>query len=174
MEMRHTSFRQYPTSRKGGLDTATSGKGWYYPYLYNAFRSFTLNVLSLVSITCKQKRTAKRSRGHCDTCCRSNVRDIQMRMGMWPPCLRVVRRGLSSLTVCPPTITASDLALFSKTCCRERELLTQAEWPVLVAILPSSVMAYLKMPSGCCLAALCSSACHVQAQVSPTHPFTPP
>jgi hypothetical protein len=75
-------------------------------------------------------------------------------MGMWPPSLRVVRRGLSSLTVCPPTMTASDLALVSKTCCLDAGLLTQAEWPMLVAILPSRVIAYLKMPSGLCVAAL--------------------
>ena len=85
---------------------------------------------------------------------RSSVRDMTMRIGMWPPSLRVVSLGLSSLTVCPPTMTASDLALVSNTCCLDSEQLTHAEWPMFVAILPSIVIAYLKMPNGLCNAAL--------------------
>ncbi len=47
---------------------------------------------------------------------RSSVRDMTMRMGIWPPSRRVVSRGLSLRTVSPPTTTASERARVSKTC----------------------------------------------------------
>ena len=69
------------------------------------------------------------------------------------------------LTVWPPTTTASDLDRVSKTCCRDSGLLIQAACPIDVAILPSSVIAYFRMPKGLCSTARCSSA-YVQCGAS--------
>lgn len=41
---------------------------------------------------------------------RSSVRDMTTRTGRWPPSWRVVSRGLSRRTVCPPTITTLERA----------------------------------------------------------------
>ena len=45
-------------------------------------------------------------------------------------------------------MTASDLARCSNTSALAAGLVTHAEWPDCVAILPSSVMAYLRMDMG--------------------------
>lgn len=73
---------------------------------------------------------------------------MTMRTGVWPLSLLVVSLGLSLLTVWPPTITASDLARVSKTLALDAGDVTQALWPDEVAILPSSVIAYFRMPKG--------------------------
>ena len=90
---------------------------------------------------------------------RSRVRDMTMRAGAWPPSRRVVSRGSSRRTVCPPTTTASDRARQSNTRCRDTAELTQAACPTDVAILPSRVIAYFRTPSGFPMMARCSSAC---------------
>ena len=66
----------------------------------------------------------------------------------------------------PPTMTASERARISNTCCRDWLLLTQALCPVWVAILPSSVIAYLSSPRGRCVTARCSSASLANRQAS--------
>jgi hypothetical protein len=90
---------------------------------------------------------------------RSRVRLITTRMGLWPPSRLVVKRGLSRRTVLPPTMTASATARCANTLCRDCELLTHAACPVGVAILPSIVMAYLRVDIGTPRTALCRSAC---------------
>ncbi len=90
---------------------------------------------------------------------RSRVRDMTTRAGAWPPSRRVVSRGSSRRTVCPPTTTASDRARQSNTRCRDSAELTHAACPADVAILPSSVIAYFSTPSGLPVRARCSSAC---------------
>ena len=59
----------------------------------------------------------------------------------------------------PPTMMASDLARASNTSLRESGEDTHDEWPLLHAILPSAVIAYLSSDSGRPVAALWSSAC---------------
>ena len=59
----------------------------------------------------------------------------------------------------PPTMMASDRARASNTSLRESGEDTHAEWPLLQAILPSAVIAYLSSDSGRPVAALWSSAC---------------
>jgi hypothetical protein len=83
---------------------------------------------------------------------------MTMRTGACPDSCLVVSRGLSRRTVCPPTMTASDRDLVSNTLARDVGAVTQALWPVEVAILPSRVIAYFRMPRGLPLTALCSSA----------------
>lgn len=78
------------------------------------------------------------------------------------------------LTVWPPTTTASDLERVSKTCCRDSGLLIQAACPMDVAILPSSVMAYFRMPKGLCRTARCSSACGQCEAPQPSGSSWPP
>ena len=97
--------------------------------------------------------------GAARACGRSRVRDMTTRAGAWPPSRRVVSRGSSRRTVCPPTTTASDRARQSNTRCRDRAELTHAACPADVAILPSSVIAYFSTPSGFPISARCSSAC---------------
>ena len=89
---------------------------------------------------------------------RSNVLDITILTGVCPLSLRVVSLGLSLLTVSPPTITASDLALVSKTLALDCGVVTHALWPDVVAIFPSKVIAYLRIPKGFPVAALWSKA----------------
>lgn len=49
---------------------------------------------------------------------RSSERETTTRMGAWPPSWRVVRCGLSRLSVLPPTMTASERARSAYTRCR--------------------------------------------------------
>ena len=101
---------------------------------------------------------------------RSRVRLITTRMGRCPPSRRVVSRGLSRRTVLPPTMTASATARCANTLCRDCELLTQAAWPVGVAILPSSVMAYLSVDIGTPKTARCNRACTTISHVGVSIP----
>mmetsp|Transcript_8003 Transcript_8003/g.21729 ORF Transcript_8003/g.21729 Transcript_8003/m.21729 type:complete len:291 (-) Transcript_8003:398-1270(-) len=84
---------------------------------------------------------------------RSNVLDITIRVGCHPSSRRVVSWGLSRRTVWPPTMTAFTEARVAKTICLESLLLTHALCPEVAAILPSIVIAYLRMPIGRSLAA---------------------
>ena len=59
------------------------------------------------------------------------------------PSRRVVRFGLSRRTVRPPTMIASDLARSAQTSARAVGPVTQALCPLVVAIFPSRVIAYL-------------------------------
>ena len=65
-----------------------------------------------------------------------------------PPSRRVVRFGLSLRTVRPPTMIASDLARSAQTSARAVGPVTQALCPLVVAIFPSRVIAYLNTPNG--------------------------
>uniref|UniRef100_A0A7C9A711 Uncharacterized protein n=1 Tax=Opuntia streptacantha TaxID=393608 RepID=A0A7C9A711_OPUST len=80
--------------------------------------------------------------------------DITTRTGKWPPPCLAVNRGLSFRTVFPPTITASLRPLSSKTRRLDNLLLIHEACPLVVAILPSRVMAYLRIEYGILEAAL--------------------
>lgn len=82
---------------------------------------------------------------------------MMMRVGKWPRSRRVVSRGLSRRTVLPPTMTLSLAARCSNTRCLDAALLTHALWPVCVAILPSSVIAYFRVDIGTPRTSRCSS-----------------
>ena len=88
----------------------------------------------------------------------SSVRDMTIRTGLWPRSIRVVSRGLSRLTVCPPTIIALDRARVLNTVYRDSFPDTHAECPDFVAILPSKVIAYFRMEKGRRVTARCSRA----------------
>ena len=66
-----------------------------------------------------------------------------------------MRFGLSRRTVVPPTTTASDRARSAHTCCLAAGPVTHALCPEVVAIFPSTVMAYLKMLNGLPVATRC-------------------
>mmetsp|Transcript_72 Transcript_72/g.163 ORF Transcript_72/g.163 Transcript_72/m.163 type:complete len:215 (+) Transcript_72:449-1093(+) len=89
---------------------------------------------------------------------RLRVRLITTRMGRWPPSRLVVSCGPSLRTVLPPTMMASLMARIANTRWREAPQETQAECPVLQAILPSRVMAYLRTLKGRPVATRCRMA----------------
>lgn len=97
---------------------------------------------------------------------RSRVLDMRMRTGVCPLSLLVVSLGLSLRRVWPPTMTASDRARVSKTFALAAGEVTHALCPEEVAILPSRVMAYFRMPRGLPLTTLCSRACKHSQRLS--------